>query len=873
MALTRTFALVAAVVLVLGPTALAATYYVDRNHPSASDTNPGTEDQPWLTVGKAAGSTAVGPGDTVIVKQGIYRERASISRSGVEGNPVTYKANPGDRVILAGSEEITGWQELPEGMARGNPYYENIYYVDLGYEPLRIDEDEVKMQYAREPDQGWWVVGTGSDPTHVVDPVHLTQPDSNYWVGADLFFVNLQPVQNQSVGVTAYDPGTHTVTVDGSLATSGDSGPQAGTDLYYMYNKLELMDHPGEMVLEDLGGGSYRLYVWPSDGGNANNHLYEGTTETRHVLSWGTAHHVVIDGFEVRHCAGYGQGLGERISGGAHHITVQNCTVRACQYKGICASGCDNLTVRNCLSFDNGYGVTVGNGTDILIEECDIHSNTVDGIVASHGVYDLVVRRCFVHDHFLWGHPDNLQTHNGVYNMWVEDCVVLNSGQSHMIEGTDGLHYINTIVAGCSGWMLHGGASNQEVRDTTLAYSGYGLMTLGHDGYTFRNNVFYRGHGNVLWGADSSMQYDSDYNLLYHAPGVGGAIINWGGSWLNFSSYVSTSGYDTHSLNVDPQFVNAPVYYEQMDHYEVPNYTSTRVYLADHSLFDLGDHIEINFDGVVRSVTGKGGSTGSEWIEYTPATDGPVLKSGVVANWKTNTDYAIDLRLRPTSPAIGAGETGGDLGSDLSIPEFRQGDLDGDGLRDVPAWPPGGSPSQGITRWDVVSTHGPLGDLAVEAEPHYVEPRAAGALALRATCSVALDPATVVPGAVTITGESGGDVSAMISCVGPAEGDTVIVIDLSAALPDADRYAVALSDTVRAADGTEIGGAMSRQFATLAGDVDGSGWVSAADVLALRGHPGEAVTAETAPWDVDGSGAVTGGDLRAVRSNLGHSLP
>ena len=868
--------LLATLAVMLGTTVCsAATYYVDQNHPSASNSNPGTEALPWLTMSKAASSTAVGPGDMVIVKEGIYRERVTISRSGTPGSPITYQANPGDRVVVAGSSEIAGWTQLTVGLARGNPNYANIYYVDIGYEPTRLDDDEVQLVYARQPDQGWWVVGAGSDPRHIVDTVNLTQPDPGYWVGARLFFINLTPVVNQAVNVIDYVPGTHTVTVDSNIGTSGgDSGPDPGVDLYYMFNKLEFLDHPGEWVTEDIGGGNTRIYVWPADSGDANNHMYEAPTETRHVLSWGTSHDVIIDGFEVRHSTGYGHGLGERNVAGAYNIIVQNCIAHANEYMGIRSTGCDDLIIRNCISTDNAYGISVSGGSNILIEECDVYANTVDGILASWGVNNITLRRNFVHDHFLWGHPDNLQTHHDVNNMWVEDCVILNSGQSHMIEGTTGLHYINTIVAGSGAYMLHGGATNQEIRGCTLAYSGYGLMFLGQTGYDFKNNVFYKGHSNVLWGADSGDAYTSDYNVMYQGPGISGAIIAWNSSWLNFTSYVSASGQDTHSVNADPLFINAPVYFEQMDHYDVPHYTSTRLYMADNSLFLVGDHIEINFDGVVRSVTARGSDGNGEWIEYNPPTDGPVLKSGVVANWKTNTDYALDLRVLPGSPALGGGEGGADCGSTLSIPQFRTGDFDGDGVRDVPLWPPSVVvPEPEILSWKIVTDHGPAGEVETEIGAGYIDSRADGVGKLQLTFNRALDPATVNGSALSIVGQSGGDVSSMIQTISLASGNTVLIVELSGPLPDADRYTLTLGGAVQALGGDEIIGDKSVDLAVLAGDADGSAAVDQADMMAIRNNAGQAVTAGTVGYDVDLSGAVTMADMAALRRLLGNTLP
>jgi hypothetical protein len=70
------------------------TYYVDQNHPDASDDNPGTEDLPWLTIQKAANS--VWAGDTVVVKSGTYPERIQFSNGtrGAPGQLITFTAEP-----------------------------------------------------------------------------------------------------------------------------------------------------------------------------------------------------------------------------------------------------------------------------------------------------------------------------------------------------------------------------------------------------------------------------------------------------------------------------------------------------------------------------------------------------------------------------------------------------------------------------------------------------------------------------------------------------------------------------------------------------------------------------------------------------------
>ena len=105
-------------------------------------------------------------------------------------------------------------------------------------------------------------------------------------------------------------------------------------------------------------------------------------------------------------------------------------------------------------------------------------------------------------------------------------------------------------------------------------------------------------------------------------------------------------------------------------------------------LFEVGDNIETNFDGVVRTVTAKGSDSHGSYLEYSPPHDEVLEHGGVVANWKTKTDFSLDLRVQAGSPAIGGGQGGGDIGCDLNMQEFRQGDFNGDGQRDVPVWPP-----------------------------------------------------------------------------------------------------------------------------------------------------------------------------------------
>lgn len=70
--------------------------------PKGNDTGPGTWTQPWKTIQHAADSTR--PGDTVHVREGIYHELVTVSRSGTRtGGYITFESYPGERAILDAS--------------------------------------------------------------------------------------------------------------------------------------------------------------------------------------------------------------------------------------------------------------------------------------------------------------------------------------------------------------------------------------------------------------------------------------------------------------------------------------------------------------------------------------------------------------------------------------------------------------------------------------------------------------------------------------------------------------------------------------------------------------------------------------------------
>ncbi len=87
---------------------MSKQYFVAKN---GSDSWSGSETRPFLTIGKA--SELVKPGDTITVREGVYREWVNPKIGGLSDDlRITYQATPGENVVISGAEVITDWQHV-----------------------------------------------------------------------------------------------------------------------------------------------------------------------------------------------------------------------------------------------------------------------------------------------------------------------------------------------------------------------------------------------------------------------------------------------------------------------------------------------------------------------------------------------------------------------------------------------------------------------------------------------------------------------------------------------------------------------------------------------------------------------------------------
>ena len=129
----RKICIILTIVMVCISASYAKEYHVSVK---GSDANTGDLSAPFKTIGKAA--QAAFPGDVITVHAGTYREWINPPRGGENDNRrIVYRAAAGERVEIKGSERITNWQKVKDGIWKVvipdaffsdyNPYTDPIY--------------------------------------------------------------------------------------------------------------------------------------------------------------------------------------------------------------------------------------------------------------------------------------------------------------------------------------------------------------------------------------------------------------------------------------------------------------------------------------------------------------------------------------------------------------------------------------------------------------------------------------------------------------------------------------------------------------------------------------------------------------------------
>jgi len=232
-------------------------YYVDAIN--GDDSNPGTLENPFRTIQKARDTIREtnAKGLTVYIRKGVYYLSKPLEFNQYDsGN--TYQSYPGEKVVISGGKEITGWNRYS-----GNIFVAHIPEVKNGewnFNSLFVNDKRATR--AREPDTGYYIVES-VDPNTNYETFNFSNNDINgSWHNLNDVEVVYLREWTQSrlridrvVGNAVYFQGT-------------PSYRYWSHNRYYVENVFEGLDEPGEWYLDKQTGD---LYYWPLDGQNPQN--------------------------------------------------------------------------------------------------------------------------------------------------------------------------------------------------------------------------------------------------------------------------------------------------------------------------------------------------------------------------------------------------------------------------------------------------------------------------------------------------------------------------------------------------------------------------------------------------------------------------
>lgn len=397
--------------------AIAVEFYVA---PNGSDTNPGTIDQPFLTLERARDSLrkikSSGPTSSehyVYVRAGTYMMPQTLvldeEDSGTEMGAILYRTYAGEKVVLVGGGSIQNFIPHTEFI-----YKTKVNPTDFNGIPFRIVVfDEVRQVLARYPNSnptdlsgGDWAYVTGKrysmysdspgfDEYHAQNKhldfwqrnvplltrtLELNPEDARAWKHPEQGEVSIFPRFNWShyvLPIISYDPTLRTL----YLAEGSFYEIRPG-DRYFLQGLFEELDHPGEWYLDPT---TWELYFWPPKSID-NLSVYASSIE--HIMLLRNCTHVRFEGFVFECSSGT-----PIVFKDCSHCSVTQCTIRnsgGYDSSGISIEGGKANSIVDCHIYAiGGNGLYVKGGNKITLDPGGhtVEHSTIHhvGLVGRHG--------------------------------------------------------------------------------------------------------------------------------------------------------------------------------------------------------------------------------------------------------------------------------------------------------------------------------------------------------------------------------------------------------------------------------------------------------------------------------------------------------
>ena len=470
---------------------LLSSYFVATN---GSDSNPGTLDNPFRTIQRAA--NVAQPGDSVLVRQGTYRETVKPARSGTSSGRITFKPYNGETVTVSGADPVGGWSRHS-----GDVFKARLPW-DLGFGRNQVFVDGRMMIEARWPNTS---ISNISRPTKATaDSISgssssATLSDSalgSGWEGATIHIMPGQGWVGQTGRVTSSSAGKLTY----SYTRMNSYAVPTGGDPYYLTGKFKALDAPGEWYFED---SSDSLFLRTPNDADPQGHVEAKRRQFAFDLK--DRKYIDVDGFDIFAAAIVSnprsgnlrlRNLDARYL--SQFVTMSNGWDRP-HDTGLYVDGSNNL-VENCtVTYSAGHGIVLA-GSNSRAENNVVrgfaYNGADDGGIRTAGSGHVVTRNT-VYDGGRSGlkisNTSNIKvTHNLIHDV--------------MLQTTDG--------GGIYTYGEKGGGEIAYNRVYDVITGGYGGVGIFLDNYSQRYVV----HHNVVSNANHAMKMNlpSRDNKVYN---------------------------------------------------------------------------------------------------------------------------------------------------------------------------------------------------------------------------------------------------------------------------------------------------------------------------------------------------------------------
>ena len=480
--------------------ASAGEFFVAK---SGDDANPGTMGKPFLTIQKAADVMA--PGDTCVVRGGVYRETVRPGTSGAKDKPIRFVAAEGEKVVLDGTEKMAGPWTVYRGpiyQAKAPERFEQLF-VDRA---MMIEARWPNMRFEERWDRSKWArAAKGSAHGRMVCP-GLAKTGVN-WTGALAVLNVCQQFRVWTRPVTRHKAGEGEFSYPADLKPVIDRPGVWDDDFFYLTGKLEALDSPTEWFLDEK---TQTLYLWAGDGKSPAAHPVEYKKRT-YGFDMEKKQYIEISGFHffatafrfddcehclVDHCRLLFPSYTRRIIENEGPTLVHQPVTSGTQLGGA------NNAVRNTSIVSSAnYGLWV-NGDHNVVQNCVIHDVNWFGEINYPGIQVRTKTPGQRGDY-------NTVSRCTVYNLGNEGISFLNGNNvieyNHVFNGglaCRDIALIYTTNPQVAGSVIH--------HNWTHASTGIGIRA---DGYSCRNLTM---HHNVIWDCRNGMKMSGDENRIFN---------------------------------------------------------------------------------------------------------------------------------------------------------------------------------------------------------------------------------------------------------------------------------------------------------------------------------------------------------------------